>query len=126
MARPSRRQARNDDRLPTTPVHFVTYKTSSARLRTFGKLDSFSPPVSEMRRCLEDLEVYMNEPGDLPHLVRLALAHYQFETIHPFRVGNGRVGWPIVPLLLCISSDSKPLLSTSAHTSSDSGPSTPI
>ena len=59
------------------------------------------PPVSEMRRCLEDLEVYMNEPGDLPHLVRLALAHYQFEAIHPFRDGNGRVGRLIIPLLLC-------------------------
>ena len=39
------------------------------------------PPVAEMRRCLEELEVYMNEAGDaLPHLVRVALVHYQFET----------------------------------------------
>jgi Fic family protein len=60
------------------------------------------PPVAEMRRCLEELEVYMNEAGDaLPHLVRVALVHYQFETIHPFRDGNGRVGRLIVPLLLC-------------------------
>lgn len=60
------------------------------------------PPVAEMRRCLEELEVYMNEAGDiLPHLVRVALVHYQFETIHPFRDGNGRVGRIIVPLLLC-------------------------
>jgi Fic family protein len=60
------------------------------------------PPVPEMRRCLEELEVYMNEPGDaLPHLVRVALVHYQFETIHPFRDGNGRVGRLIIPLLLC-------------------------
>jgi Fic family protein len=60
------------------------------------------PPVAEMRRCLEQLEIYMNEAGDtLPHLVRVALVHYQFETIHPFRDGNGRVGRIIVPLLLC-------------------------
>lgn len=60
------------------------------------------PPVVEMRRCLQELEVYMNEPGEaLPHLVRVALVHYQFETIHPFRDGNGRVGRLIVPLLLC-------------------------
>lgn len=60
------------------------------------------PPALEMRRCLEELEVYMNDTGDtLPHLVRVALVHYQFETIHPFRDGNGRVGRLIVPLLLC-------------------------
>ena len=60
------------------------------------------PPVVEMRRCLEELEVYMNDAEEaLPHLVRVALVHYQFETIHPFRDGNGRVGRLIVPLLLC-------------------------
>ena len=60
------------------------------------------PPVDEMRRCLEKLEIHMNEAGGaLPHLVRVALVHYQFETIHPFRDGNGRVGRLIVPLLLC-------------------------
>lgn len=60
------------------------------------------PPVAEMRRCLDELEKYMNAEGDeLPHLVRIALVHYQFETIHPFRDGNGRVGRLIVPLLLC-------------------------
>lgn len=60
------------------------------------------PPVAEMRRCLDELEAYMHQPGEsLPHLVRLALVHYQFETIHPFRDGNGRVGRIMVPLLLC-------------------------
>lgn len=60
------------------------------------------PPVAEMRRCLDELEKYMNQADDaLPHLVRIALVHYQFETIHPFRDGNGRVGRLIVPLLLC-------------------------
>jgi Fic family protein len=55
-----------------------------------------------MRRCLDELEAYMHQPGEsLPHLVRLALVHYQFETIHPFRDGNGRVGRIMVPLLLC-------------------------
>ena len=60
------------------------------------------PPVPDMRRCLEELEKYMNGAEDmLPHLVRIALVHYQFEAIHPFRDGNGRVGRLIVPLLLC-------------------------
>jgi Fic family protein len=60
------------------------------------------PPVSEMTRCLEELEQYMSSPDDdLPLLVRSALIHYQFETIHPFRDGNGRVGRLLIPLLLC-------------------------
>lgn len=60
------------------------------------------PPVPDMIRCLEELETFMNAADDaLPHLVRLALIHYQFETIHPFRDGNGRVGRLLIPLLLC-------------------------
>jgi Fic family protein len=58
--------------------------------------------VSELPRCLDELEAYIHEGDDtLPHLVRLALVHYQFETIHPFRDGNGRVGRLLIPLLLC-------------------------
>lgn len=60
------------------------------------------PPVSELRRCLDELERYVHDPEvTLPHLVRLALVHYQFEAIHPFRDGNGRVGRLLIPLLLC-------------------------
>ena len=61
------------------------------------------PPPAEMREALNDLERYLNEPaGDdaLPVLVRLALVHYQFEAIHPFRDGNGRVGRLLIPLIL--------------------------
>lgn len=64
------------------------------------------PPVPEMHACLEDLEQYINpdpsgRESELPLLVRLALIHYQFEAIHPFRDGNGRVGRLLVPLILC-------------------------
>ena len=60
------------------------------------------PPVSELSQCLGELEAFMHESDDtLPHLIRLALVHYQFETIHPFRDGNGRVGRLLIPLLLC-------------------------
>jgi len=59
------------------------------------------PPVQEMQLCLDDLERYLNEPNiDVPLLVQLALTHYQFEAIHPFRDGNGRVGRLLLPLLL--------------------------
>lgn len=62
------------------------------------------PPVSEMLAALDDLEQYLHrEPADHdpPLLVELALVHYQFEAIHPFRDGNGRIGRLLVPLLLC-------------------------
>lgn len=52
------------------------------------------PPVPEMLTALHDLEKYLHEEtaDSPPLLVRLALIHYQFETIHPFRDGNGRLG----------------------------------
>lgn len=53
----------------------------------------FVPPLPEaMRVALADLEAYLNEDVPLPVLVRCALVHYQFETIHPFLDGNGRLG----------------------------------
>jgi Fic family protein len=59
------------------------------------------PPPSEVTRCMDELERFMNSDDTrLPPLVRLALVHYQFEAIHPFRDGNGRVGRIILPLLL--------------------------
>ena len=60
------------------------------------------PPVGEMLMALDDFEKYLNdEKGDLPTLIRVAIAHYQFEAIHPFRDGNGRIGRLLIPLILC-------------------------
>ena len=50
------------------------------------------PNVKDMNVALNDLERYMNEGDDYDPLIRIALIHYQFETIHPFLDGNGRVG----------------------------------
>jgi Fic family protein len=61
------------------------------------------PPPKQMKQCLSDFEKYLNreQTDDTdPLLVQLALIHYQFETIHPFRDGNGRIGRLLVPLLL--------------------------
>ena len=51
---------------------------------------------------MADLERFLHADGDgLPVLVRAGLAHVQFETIHPFLDGNGRVGRLLITLLLC-------------------------
>lgn len=58
------------------------------------------PPVEEMHDCLSDWEKFLHTRDDLPILVRCALMHYQFESIHPFLDGNGRVGRLLIPLYL--------------------------
>ena len=49
---------------------------------------------------MADLEAFLHDPGGPPLLIALALAHYQFEAIHPFRDGNGRVGRALIQLVL--------------------------
>lgn len=58
------------------------------------------PPVPQMREALNAFESYLHDAGAHPPLVRLALAHYQFEAIHPFVDGNGRIGRLLISLLL--------------------------
>ena len=58
------------------------------------------PPVEEMHAALDALEKFLHAPSDLPPLTRLGLIHYQFEAIHPFLDGNGRVGRLLISLLL--------------------------
>ena len=59
------------------------------------------PPPDDMRDALSDLEKFLHE-SDLPLLVQLAIAHYQFEVIHPFLDGNGRIGRLMIPLMLVL------------------------
>ena len=58
------------------------------------------PPVEHLDQCLNDFENFLHDTS-LPVLVKAALAHVQFETIHPFLDGNGRLGRLLVTLLLC-------------------------
>lgn len=60
------------------------------------------PPVAEMKQCLEELEKDIHDLtlSGMPQLVQAALIHYQFEAIHPFRDGNGRIGRMLIPLFL--------------------------
>ncbi|MBN1666815.1 MAG: Fic family protein [Anaerolineales bacterium] len=58
------------------------------------------PPPQEMLATLNQLEHFLHTSSELPALVRVALTHYQFEAIHPFLDGNGRVGRLVITLLL--------------------------
>lgn len=59
------------------------------------------PPPHEMRTALGNLERFLHDSGGLDPLIVCALAHAQFETIHPFLDGNGRIGRLLITFLLC-------------------------
>jgi len=58
------------------------------------------PNPEDMKQAMSDLEKYMNSDDELDMLIQVALIHYQFETIHPFLDGNGRVGRLLITLFL--------------------------
>ena len=58
------------------------------------------PPVGSLPDLLGDLEKYLHADDDLPQLVRIGLVHVQFESIHPYLDGNGRIGRLLIALLL--------------------------
>ena len=66
-----------------------------------GNAQFVPPPHTAVPDCMAALERFCHADDGLPSLVRAGLAHVQFETIHPFLDGNGRVGRLLVALLLC-------------------------
>ena len=58
------------------------------------------PPVPEMKQCFSDLERYIHSDSQEPALIQCALVHYQFEAIHPFVDGNGRIGRLLIMFML--------------------------
>jgi Fic family protein len=74
------------------------------------------PPADEMNVALDALEKFIHADSPIPALARIGLLHYQFEAIHPFLDGNGRVGRLLNVLLLCDwGLLSQPLLNLSAY-----------
>ena len=59
------------------------------------------PPPHDMKEALNNLEQFFHDPAPMPDLIKIGLAHAQFETIHPFQDGNGRTGRLLITFLLC-------------------------
>jgi Fic family protein len=84
---------------------------------TIEQASFIPPPPAQLSATLDSFEKFLNKAlNNLPVLVWLALVHYQFEAIHPFRDGNGRIGRLLIILLLCVKGVlDKPLLYISAY-----------
>ncbi len=62
------------------------------------------PPPENLDECFSDFEKFLNNKNvQMPTLIKVALAHVQFETLHPFSDGNGRVGRLLITFMLCLS-----------------------
>ncbi|MBI9051695.1 MAG: Fic family protein [Anaerolineaceae bacterium] len=69
--------------------------------RPGATLETYVPPAADdIPACLTALEGYIYQESDLPSLIRIALIHYQFEAIHPFQDGNGRIGRLLIIFLM--------------------------
>jgi len=67
-----------------------------------GNAAHVPPPPEQLLKCMGDLEKFLNNiPEKTSILLKAALAHVQFETIHPFLDGNGRIGRLLITILLC-------------------------
>ena len=68
---------------------------------TLSEATYVPPPPHELGAALADFERFLHEEEPIPALVKIGLAHAQFETIHPFLDGNGRIGRLLITFLLC-------------------------
>ncbi len=68
---------------------------------TLSNAQFVPPPPHEMEQALDHFEKFLHERSTLPVLIHCGLAHAQFETIHPFIDGNGRMGRLLITFLLC-------------------------
>jgi len=81
------------------------FRTSQNWIGHFGgtiQTDKFVPPSPEdMNKSLDNIESFIHTEGTMPTLIKVGLVHAQFETIHPFLDGNGRMGRLLITFILC-------------------------
>lgn len=94
------------------PGHFRTSQNWISPPGCTLNTATFVPPtVPDMEASMGDLELFLYDESDIPSLVKIAMIHAQFETIHPFLDGNGRMGRLLITFWLCQQKIlSKPLL----------------
>lgn len=95
-----------------TPGEFRTTQNWIGAAGSTPSTASFVPPaIPDMHEALGDLELFLHAEDNIPSLIKIALIHAQFETIHPFLDGNGRMGRLLITFWLCQKSIlSEPLL----------------
>jgi Fic family protein len=97
------------------PGEFRKIQNFISLTNRIGEASYIPPPPHMVPDLMKSLENYVNSENATP-LIQVALAHYQFETIHPFCDGNGRIGRTLVTLMLCKKNVlSQPLLYLSAY-----------
>jgi Fic family protein len=94
------RNARGADRFPGE-IRQVQNFIAPSGATSIREAVFVPPPPSEVGRALAELEVFIQADDPMPPLVRIALIHAQFETIHPFLDGNGRIGRLLITFYLC-------------------------
>jgi len=99
-----------------TPGEFRRSQNWIGRSRDIETATYVPPPIEELNGCLDACERFLHVRDELPDLVQCALVHEQFEAIHPFLDGNGRVGRLLITLFLIERRRlSQPLLYLSAY-----------
>lgn len=91
-------QVRGEDK---QPGEFRTRQVHIGRTSRIDEARFVPAPPLFVPELMDQLVEYINSPSDLPPLARSAMIHYQFETIHPFADGNGRIGRVLILMLLC-------------------------
>jgi Fic family protein len=84
-----------------TPGEYRRVQAHIGRSNRIEEARFVPPPPHAVPECMEQLERFIREDQSIPRIARLAMTHYQFESIHPFADGNGRIGRVLILLMMC-------------------------